>query len=283
MIELGLLGYPLAHSLSPQIHLAALRYCHLKGNYALFPVHPADSRKLKDGLDRVRTGELTGLNITIPYKQVVIPLLDGLTPRAQAIGAVNTIFMRNNQLIGENTDALGFWTDCQRILPVENDPNRTRKTALVLGAGGAARAVVFALLSENWQVRIAARRVDQARELVSQFPDFTSSLATCGFEAGVFQSLFPQPALIVNTTPIGMQPDCENSPWPAGIPLPCGTVVYDLVYNPRATKFCRDARAAGLSATTGMGMLVEQAALAFEIWTGCRVPREILCEVLEEE
>ena len=119
MIKLGLLGYPLGHSLSPAIHGAALRSCGLDGSYSLFPIPPDDKQRLEDLLESVRQGEIAGLNVTIPHKQNVIPFLDELTPTAKAIGAVNTIYLRDHQLIGENTDAPGFLADLKRFLTTE--------------------------------------------------------------------------------------------------------------------------------------------------------------------
>ena len=115
MIQLGLIGYPLGHSLSPKIHAAALESCGLQGDYSLFPIHPDDQQGLKELLARVRSGEITGLNVTIPHKQSVIPLLDDLTQTAKAIGAVNTISMQNGKLIGDNTDAPGFFADLKNF------------------------------------------------------------------------------------------------------------------------------------------------------------------------
>src|SRR5512141_2438947 len=115
----GLTGYPLGHSLSPKIHTAALRSCGLDGEYSLFPIDPADKQALKDLLSRVRSGEIQGLNVTIPHKQNVMPYLDELTPTAQTIGAVNTIYRREHKLIGGNTDAPGFLSDLQSFLTTE--------------------------------------------------------------------------------------------------------------------------------------------------------------------
>ena len=167
MIALGLTGFPLAHSLSPRIHQAALAYCGLAGSYALYPVQPRDARGLADLLNRVRGGELTGLNVTIPHKEAVLPLLDALALDAAAIGAVNTLFMRVGQLTGANTDATGFLSDLKRFLSPSNVPLKPEAQALVLGAGGAARAVVYALLSDGWQVTLAARRAEQAQALAT--------------------------------------------------------------------------------------------------------------------
>ncbi len=121
--HLGLIGYPLGHSLSPKIHAAALRSCGLDGDYSLFPIHPDDRQSLKGLLARVRSGEIQGLNVTIPHKQNVMPFLDELTPTARAIGAVNTIYLREAKLVGDNTDAPGFLEDLKRFLANPKSPN----------------------------------------------------------------------------------------------------------------------------------------------------------------
>jgi shikimate dehydrogenase len=283
MIKLGLTGYPLGHSLSPRIHEAALRSCDLDGNYSLFPIHPDDKQILKDLLSRVRSGEITGLNVTIPHKQNVIEFLDELTPTAQAIGAVNTIYRRGNHLIGENTDSPGFLSDLNRTLTTETR-RRGDSNALVLGAGGGARAVVYALLNEGGEVTIAARRLEQAGQLLDSFANYelpitVFSLST--IEANL-QPLISNLSLIINTTPVGMAPNIDQSPWPENLSFPSHVAVYDLVYNPRETKLVQDARNQGLQATTGLGMLIEQAALAFEIWTGHQPSREIMFEAVNQ-
>jgi shikimate dehydrogenase len=267
MIKLGLIGYPLGHSLSPKIHAAALTACGLQGNYSLFPIHPEDKQALQDILARVRAGEIMGLNVTIPHKQNVIEFMDELMPTAKAIGAVNTIYMREDKLIGDNTDAPGFLSDLKRV---SNSSFSTPHSALVLGAGGSARAVVYALANDDWNVTIAARRLEQAKQLAQSFPNYHLLITN-------LDDLRPLTFdLIVNTTPLGMTPNIETSPLPENIILSKNTFVYDLVYNPRETKLVHDARAQGLNASTGLGMLIEQAALAFEKWTGHNPPRETL-------
>ncbi len=285
--QLGLIGHLLGHSLSPKIHTAALNACNLQGTYSLFPVHPGDKQGLKDLLARVRAGELHGLNVTIPHKQNVIELMDGLTPTAQAIGAVNTIYLREDKLIGGNTDAPGFLSDLKRYMAESPSPQMGEglgvrgKSALVLGAGGSARAVVYALLNDGWNVTISSRRLEQAQELAKSFPDYqpalsiTEELPITNFTHSPLSTFH----LIVNTTPLGMAPNTDQSALPENLSLPSNAFVYDLVYNPRETKLVKLARAQGLSATTGLGMLIEQAALSFEIWTGCTPPRDILFEV----
>ena len=275
MIHLGLIGYPLGHSLSPNIHNAALKACGLQGDYSLFPIHPDDLQGLKDLLARVRSGEITGLNVTVPHKQNAIELMDELTPAAQAIGAVNTIYFRNNELVGDNTDAPGFLTDLKRFIEKWEMGIGNRKSALVLGAGGSSRAVVYSLLNNGWKVTLAARRIEGARELARRFAGVKA------VELNPKAILPSNLQLIVNTTPVGMVPNTGQSPWPENLAFP-HAAIYDLVYNPRETKLVKDARAQNLNATTGLGMLIEQAALAFEIWTGDNPPRNILYDSVVE-
>jgi shikimate dehydrogenase len=273
--ELGLIGYPLGHSLSPQIHAAALKSCGLEGGYSLFPIHPEDKNGLRNLLARLRNGEITGLNVTIPHKQNVIALLDELMPTAKAIGAVNTIYRHDHNLVGDNTDAPGFLSDLQRVLPVETKMDAERN-ALVLGAGGSARAIVYALLNTGWNIFLAARRMEQAADLAQEF----GNVRLMEYDLQTFKHTNVQ--LIVNTTPIGMAPNIDKSPWPETLLLPPDAAIYDLVYNPRETKLVREACLQSLSATTGIGMLIEQAALAFEIWTGDRPSREAMFAAVNE-
>jgi shikimate dehydrogenase len=266
--KLGLIGFPLGHSLSPKIHTAALRACDLQGDYSLFPIPPKDTQALKDLLTRVRAGELHGLNVTIPHKQNVIPLLDELTPTAQAIGAVNTIYLREDKLIGDNTDAAGFLADLKGF--IGNGKLGIGKSVLVLGAGGSARAVVYALVNDGWDVSISSRRPEQAQQLAQSFPNYQLLITNY---ADLQLSTFN---LLANATPLGMTPNIETSPLPENTVLSKNTFVYDLVYNPRETRLVNDARQQGCSATTGLGMLIEQAALAFERWTGHAPPRDVL-------
>jgi len=280
--QLGLIGYPLGHSLSPKLHMAALQACNLAGSYSLYPVSMDDPAGLSDLLQRVRADEIAGLNVTIPYKQTVIPLLDELTPTARSIGAVNTIYLRENKLVGDNTDASGFLADLNALLlkdasEIENRQSTivNRKSALVLGAGGAARAVVYALHQAGWNITVAARRLEQSNELARQF----GGIILREYNDQTFQHSDAQ--LIVNTTPVGMTPATNVSPWPPGLPFPKGASIYDLIYNPHETLLVKQARAAGLQAANGLSMLVEQAALAFELWTGCSVPRAVMFEAVD--
>ncbi len=270
--HLGLAGWPLAHSLSPRLHQAALQACGLSGVYELypFPPLPAGRAEMSALLARLRSGELDGLNVTIPHKQSVLPLLDTLTPTAQAVGAANTLFRAEEQLVGENTDVDGFLRDLDDRV-AENFPGQLIQPghALVLGAGGAARAVVYALTQRGWQVHLAARRPEQAEQLAAGFSHLSpapTALAQPLLEAADLARLSLR--LLVNATPVGMTPHEEASPWPENLPLPPGCFVYDLVYNPPETRLLRQAKRQGIPAANGLGMLVNQATLAFLRWTG---------------
>jgi shikimate dehydrogenase len=283
MIKLGLVGYPLGHSLSPKIHRTAFNHCGIEGIYTLFSIHSTNTKELNCLIGKIRSEDITGLNVTIPYKQTIISLLDDLTPRAENIGAVNTIYLKNNKLIGDNTDAPGFLAHVYALLSMEAKKSKIIKKALVLGAGGAARAVVYSLVSDGWDVIVAARRIKQAQALIEQFPGHQSKLTGFALQPDVLRSILPDMRLVINATPVGMSPNIDESPWPKGVSFPHQAIFYDLVYNPRETKFVLDARAAGLQASTGLGMLVEQAALAFEIWTGYNVPRATLLSAVEDK
>ncbi len=286
-LSLGLIGYPLGHSLSPQIHNAALQTLNLEGEYRLYPIPPLPEGKteLTNLLNQVRGGTIHGLNVTIPHKQNVIPLLDDLTPAAKAIGAVNTIFCEGDLLIGDNTDAPGFWADLQRRAwskPFDSAQGKDRgadKHALILGAGGSARAVAYALLTNGYAITIAARRIEQAQALSDRLTVSSELISVVDLKNCPLSTAHC--SLIVNTTPVGMHPHIDASPWPEGIPFPDRAAVYDLVYNPHETLLVCQAQAAGLVAMTGLGMLVEQAALAFERWTGFEAPREEMMEAVE--
>lgn len=279
-LHLGLAGWPLGHSFSPCLHNAALAALSLAGEYRLFPIPPLPEGQeaLARLLDRVRKGELHGLNVTIPHKQNVLPLLDELTPAARLAGAANTLYMKDGRLVGDNTDVPGFLADLQRAGFIPTGAGEKR--ALVLGAGGAGRGVGYALAQAGWQVWISARRPEQARALANSLLAISTAIQSLPWQPEAWPDGCD---LVVNATPLGMFPDVESSPWPLGLPFPAGACVYDLVYNPPETRLARQARSAGLRAATGLGMLVEQAALAFETWSGQAAPRQAMWEAVLAE
>ncbi len=270
--RLGLIGYPLGHSFSPQLHRAALASAGLEGDYQLFPIPPDENGQAEMAAlaHRMRQGELHGLNVTIPHKQNVMSFVDTLSEVAWAVGAVNTLCKSpDGSLVGDNTDVPGFLRDLERLLGVTCSGK-----ALVLGAGGSARAIVYALARNGWNVKVLARREDQAAQLIGEIEKVVVENAhfSVGFLSGENLALTGDVDLVVNTTPIGMYPHSQDCPWPDNVPLPGCAAVYDLVYNPLETVLVRRARAAGHLATCGAGMLISQAALAFQRWTGVDAP-----------
>jgi shikimate dehydrogenase len=291
--SLGLLGYPLEHSLSPALHTAALAALGFAGEYRLYPVAPLPGGEaaLRSLLGSLRDGVLHGLNVTIPHKRSVLPWLDRLTEGAAAIGAVNTLVRTEDGLVGDNTDAAGFLGDLRRLGWVTGaglPPGRGEPAAaLVIGAGGAARAVAYALAQAGWFVTVAARRPERAAGLAADLErtlvgGMISRPRVRGLPLGSQGDLLdPPPYLIVNATPLGTSAGEAASPWPAGLPFPSGGRVYDLVYHPRETTLLRMAAGAGLQTSAGVGMLVEQAALSFEAWTGRKAPVEAMRRAVE--
>ncbi|MGH2521145.1 MAG: shikimate dehydrogenase [Anaerolineales bacterium] len=277
-MNLALLGYPLSHSLSPAMHNAALDAVGLKD--WCYQAMPVEVERLAEAIATIRNGDYAGANVTVPHKETVIPLLDGLTPVAEAIGAVNTIIKKNGELIGHNTDAAGLLADLHT-----HHVRFAHRPVLILGAGGAARAAVAACAGANAgaQIRVIARRREAARSLAStRSVQPPAQLSILDWTPLSFLEASDDCALVLNTTPLGMWPHSEASPWLDGTPFPPDAFVYDLIYNPPETLLVRQARSAGLRATTGLGMLVEQGALAFELWTGKAPPRTVMWQAAEK-
>ena len=275
----GLAGFPLVSSLSPCIHQTALKSTGLAGDYKLFPLKSGSS--FGRLLLLLRQGDLHGLNVTIPHKQTVFRLVDQLSPTAQMSGAVNTVFMRNDQLVGDNTDVVGFLTDLHDKIgsKVEN------KNVLILGAGGAARAVVIGLLSVGWKVSVSARKSEQAQKLVSDLSPWAREgyLSDLPLDGAIISDEIAKFSLLVNASSAGMYPNVFDDPLPEAVPVPEGLVLYDLIYNPIATVLMRRFRKAGNPAHNGVGMLIEQGALSFELWTGMHVNRQVLWDAVEKQ
>jgi shikimate dehydrogenase len=266
----GLLGYPLGHTLSPRLHQAALRWAGLPGTYVALPV-PVE--RLEGALAGVRAWRLPGLNVTIPHKTAVMTYLDGLTPQAAQIGAVNTLYWEGDRLIGDNTDYSGF----RDSLPELDWPHTI---ATVLGAGGSARAVVAALRDKGVAVlHLVARRTEQAERLREEIAPMLPGQVVGFEEATPLEALLRRTRLLVNTTPVGMDGQSPLSEAQVAC-LPANAYVYDLVYNPAETPLLAMARARGLAGCNGLEMLLCQAAAAFERWTGRRPPLDVLRQAI---
>ena len=252
----GVIGDPVRHSLSPVLHNAAFVALRLDWVYVAFPVAAGGARA---ALDAMRTLDLAGLSVTMPHKTDVAAACDDLTPDAAALRSVNTVVpMGGGRLLGDSTDGEGF---IRSMREAGHDPGGRR--VLILGAGGAARAVALAMGREGSAVTVAARRPEAASEAAALAP---------GGEAVGWESLallVPAAEVLINATPVGM----SSSDLPVDpVALHAGQVVADLVYHPRETPLLQAAAAAGAATVDGLGMLVHQAALALEKWTGERAP-----------
>jgi shikimate dehydrogenase len=272
----GIIGHPVAHTLSPVLHNAAFREMGMDWCYLPFDVHP---RKLHAALAGLAALGCRGLNVTIPHKQAVLQDLTGLTREARLIGAVNTIEFRGSKRIGHNTDGRGF------AMAVRQEWGETLsgKRILLLGAGGAARAVAVQLMIEGVdRLIIANRTMKKAKRLTELLGRrFRSEkIAAMPLTKDRLSAALENIQVVINATSVGMGSD-PKSPLPTGLLHP-DLRVCDLIYQPLMTPFLRDAQAVGARILNGVGMLLWQGVLAFEIWTGKRPPVEVMKRALME-
>ncbi|MDZ4671730.1 MAG: shikimate dehydrogenase [Phototrophicales bacterium] len=261
--KVGLIGFPVTHSISPTMHNAAFRELGMDWEYDAMAIPPDI---LKYGLREPMQHGYIGLNVTIPHKEAVMRLVTP-DPIARAVGAINTIDFRTNT--GTNTDVQGFIDDLKAYhIPLKD------QTVAVLGAGGAARAAVYGLAREGATVVVVNRTMQKAQVMLA---DLTMSAGIKGIEAVTLDDAVDMPlSLIVNCTSAGLYPNIADSPWVDGVPFPRNITVYDMIYRPMKTKFMTQAENAGGRALGGLGMLVRQGALAFKLWTGIDAPFETM-------
>lgn len=279
---IGLIGWPVAHSLSPVMHNAAFDHLGINWRYVPLPVHPNSVGAAVRGLAALG---FAGANVTVPHKSVVMKDLNRLSETAKQIGAVNTVVVRDGDdgirsLNGTNTDSTGFISSLQRAAI-----SVARERVVVYGAGGAARAVIFGLLHAGAaQVFVLSRRIEAAQLLAKQFLSISQG-RVCVLPATsetVVESA-RSASLLVNATPVGMSPHAEASIWPDDIPMPPELAVYDLVYAPRETRLLKQAKASGAQALGGLSMLIEQGAEAFSLWTGQPAPVAVMRQACERQ
>jgi shikimate dehydrogenase len=272
----SLIGYPINHSLSPWIHTQFLERAGLQGEYTIHEIAPVTP--LENEMEKLKAKELHGFNVTVPYKQKILPLLDRIDPLAANMGAVNTVVNKNGIWTGYNTDGAGY------LRSLENKfPRLFRKKSgkiLIIGAGGAARGIYAALSGEGFSlIDIANRTEKSAREIVEKGNGQAETNILTLEEAERYAGNYD---LIIQTTSVGMKPADEVS-----IISPehvkDSAIVSDIIYQPINTKFLQQAKMAGASIHYGHTMLLYQAQYAFELWTGHRVPAEGLEEALMEE
>ena len=259
----AVLGHPIAHSLSPELHNRIYQSMDLDIVYLAFDITRENFAKAVKGLGALG---FIGFNITIPYKETIISYLDSIDPAAATIGAVNTVKIEGGKLIGYNTDGVGFLHSLNI-----NNVICSQRRILILGAGGSARAIGIALVEQNpKEIVILNRSLDRAKKLAFDINEFA------GRNISYAVSNAPQNVdIIINTTPLGMWPEVDKSPLEDYVFCP-KTVVCDIIYNPYTTSLLKRASASGCFTINGLGMLVGQAVKAIEIWTGKKIDNSLI-------
>jgi shikimate dehydrogenase len=268
-----LIGHPVAHSLSGAMQQAAFDSVGIDARYELWDRAPI---ALADAIHEVRGDEFLGANVTIPHKERVVPMIDKLTEEAQQTGAVNTLTREGRRLVGHNTDVPGFVAALDKLVGRQKMP----RAAVVLGAGGGARAVVYGLIRAGFQrVIIFNRHLHRAEGLVKFFSRSAAhmDLKAMPWHESIIESELARTKVLINATSIGLASDV--SPVPAEVITP-DLLVLDLIYN--RTRLLRDAEAAGAQAHDGETMLLHQGAAAFALWTGQQAPLEVMSQALAE-
>ncbi len=256
---LCVIGYPIEHSMSPIMHNAVIRELKLNYIYLAFKVSPNNLNLAVKGF---RAFNIKGINVTLPFKQKIMKYLDDIDPIAQKIGAVNTIKNNNGNLSGRNTDAEGA-----KNALINAGYTISGKNILILGAGGAARALTYILAKDINRIVIANRTEKRSIKLANELrKNFNIKVEGKKNTISVLKEESKKANILINTTPIGMYPSVEKSPIPAEF-LHKDLIVYDIVYNPLETKLMKDATKMGCNTIGGLDMLVNQGALAFEWWT----------------
>ncbi|MRG86666.1 shikimate dehydrogenase [Salinibacillus xinjiangensis] len=274
--ELGVIGNPIKHSLSPWIHGQFMEMAEVEGRYLPYEIQ---EEQLEERISEFKLMKMDGFNVTIPYKEKIMELIDEVEESAKSIGAVNTVVYKNGKLIGYNTDGKGYISSLKNSYPDLFDQTGDKKV-LMIGAGGAARGIYDALNREGFtMIDIANRTLERAEKIRSiKQPDVdTTILSLQKAEENISKY-----DLIVQTTNIGMTPDVGLMPIELQN-IRNNTVISDIIYNPIETKFLQTAKKKGARIHYGHGMLLYQAALAFELWTGQKVDPSNLLERLEQK
>lgn len=270
----GIMGYPLKHSISPFFQQVAFDHLGLDVRYCVWELPPGEVASM---VGRLREPEYLGSNVTVPYKETLISLVDELADSARFIGAVNTVVNRGGRLVGHNTDAGGFL----RALREQGAFDPAGKVALVLGAGGAARAICFALAEGGaGTVYITNRTPERAQTLATVLGQrFGTKIATLPWGGPEMAKRLPGCHLIVNCTTMGMRHGYAESESPLPVAMiPGGSLVFDVVYNPAETPLLKGAEKAGARTLGGLSMLIYQGAASFELWTGQEAPVAVMFE-----
>jgi shikimate dehydrogenase len=269
----GIIGYPVTHSVSPQMHNAA--YAKLGLNYCYLPIS-AKPEDLERVLEGIRILGFAGVNVTIPHKEAVVTHLDEVTKIARLIGAVNVILIQEGHLIGYNTDGPGFIDSLREDAGFDV----AGKRAVVLGAGGGAKSVAMMLAQDGVKNLIISDLIYEKAENLCEYINSHFGIApyACPSKSNELRKLIGSCDLLVNATPVGMHPKVNECPIEDDYIIPGSAVVYDLVYNPLETKLLKLAKKNGAKAVSGIGMLIRQGALAFSLFTEQEAPISLMKE-----
>ncbi len=271
----GLVGHPVQHSLSPLMHNAVFKKLGLNHSYSAFDIKKDD---LGVFLDRCRDGNFLGLNITIPYKVDVIRYLDSLDEKAKLVNAVNTIKFEDKIISGYNTDGLG----CVRALEEAGEKIKGKRI-LILGAGGAARAIAFQCSLEGAELVISNRTMEKAMKLSKEIREkLGKRTLVVNFSESSIREIISTTDILINTTSVGMHPKVRRSPIATDVLDPELTVM-DIVYNPIETQLLKNAKRAGCKTIDGIGMLVHQGAESLRIWLDIKAPIDVMRRVIVEK
>ncbi|MEX1139824.1 MAG: shikimate dehydrogenase [Bacteroidota bacterium] len=274
MKRYAIIGHPVSHALSPRLHTAAFKALSLDCSYEAVETAPED---LAATIQRFRDEGVAGFNVTVPHKEAIIPLIDSLDDAARGVGAVNTVTITAGKLAGTNTDVYGFIKLAEPLATAI-----AGKHVAVLGAGGAARAVLYALTSafEPGRITLFNRTLDRAERLASEFTTEKILIAPESLFQEDLQKLFADISVIVNTTSVGMKPYTDATPLDE---VKFGKVqaVIDLIYTPPETALLNAAREAGATGVNGLEMLLHQAAKAFSLWTGREMPMDVVRRAID--
>lgn len=276
---LGVIGHPVKHSLSPVMHNAAIQHLGLDYVYVPFPIEPQNLEIAIQGFTAIG---VIGFNATIPHKEAILPLLSEISPIAQAVGAVNTVTRKDNGWIGTNTDIEGF------LAPLRTTYNRdwSQAIAVILGNGGAARAVVAGCAELGCaKIYVVGRNQQKLNEFRDSWADSPLADNLRVYQWDSLVKLIPHANLLVNTTPVGMYPKVEESPLSIEemAHLPKGSIAYDLIYKPNPTRFLQYAQQQGAIAIDGLEMLLQQGVAALKIWLQREIPIDVMRQALRQQ
>ena len=271
---LAVIGNPVAHSLSPVFQNAAIEAAGLDYIYTAFPVVDG---KLEAAINGMRAMEISGLNVTIPHKERVMKYLDSIDKDAEILGAVNTIVNKDGVLTGYNTDVKGFVGGMK-----EKGFEPKGKKTVLLGAGGAARAIIWGLIQEGVaSLTIGVRNVPKVRPLVEYFSKYME-ITLLDWGSAEFEAALKKTALLINATPLGMCPYVEAMPPVNWDKVPKGILAYDIIYTPAETLFLKTAREHGCETLNGEAMLVGQGTESLRLWTGIEPDTEVMKKALRQ-